>query len=125
MDRLPGRRVMSKCWEGPLSNFEIVCFQLRLKYIPELSQFPIFPSPGLVEEVRYSTIDFPQERNRLSEIQQVFEGSCQFLRSSNFILLLLQNVEEEKKKSSKFGSFLQLCVCDLDLAAQVLWVSCW
>jgi len=109
MDRLPGGRVMSKCWEGPLSHFEIVCFQLRLKYIPELSQFPIFPSPGLVEEVRYSTIDFPQERNRLSEIQQVFEGSCQFLRSSNFIFLLLQNFEK-KLEILKIWKFLAI-VC--------------
>ena len=69
MGRLPGERVLSKCRKGGLNNFEMVCSHWRQH--PEVSFFPILPSPGPVEEVRYSR-DFPRERNHLSEIQQVF-----------------------------------------------------
>ena len=90
MGRLPGQRVMSKCWEQNAQQFWNRLFSFKaLSDVVQCSTtqtVPIsnFPSPGQVEEVRY-IIDFPQERNHLSEIQQVFQGSCQFLRSSHFL----------------------------------------
>ena len=84
--------------------------------------FSNFPSPGQVEEVRY-IIDFPQERNHLSEIQQDFQGSCQFLRSSHFILKFVDPKCFGKIRSPQNMEVSCNCVCDLDLAAQVLWVS--
>ena len=71
MGRLPGevKGGWANVGKELLNNFETVSFHWRQH--PQVSSFPIIPSPGLVQEVRYSR-DFPQERNYLSEIQQVF-----------------------------------------------------
>ena len=119
MGRLPGERVLSKCRKGRLNNFEMVCSHWRQH--PEVSWFPIFPSPGPVEEVRYSR-DFPQERNYLSEIQQVFFSGVIFEEFPFHLENCRCKMFLGKIRNPQNMEVSCNCVCDLDLAAQVLWV---
>jgi len=67
--------------------------------IPNCLNIQLF-SPGLRRRVKYVT-NLAHERNQLSEIHCF----CNFFESP-------RNME-----------FAYFCVCDLDLAAQVLWLS--
>ena len=95
---------MSKCWEGPLNNFEIVFSHRRLHL-----NFPITWSCRRSEMLKM----LPREK---SEIQH-FRGQTSFwgVFISFQFLLRIQNPQNMEVACS--------CVCDLDLAAaQVLWV---
>merc|ERR550539_594699 len=101
MGRLPGEKGVEQMLER--SSSTILKRSLFIEgNIPKCA----FPSPGLVQEVRYSR-DFPQERNHLSEIQQVFQGVI--FEGFSFHL---ENCRSQmflgNEKSSKYGSFLQL-----------------
>ena len=122
MGRLPGQRVMSKCWEGPLNNFEIVCSHQRLQNrIVPIFNFS-FTWSSRRSEIQYNRLptgkkSFEWDSTGFSGVMPVFE------EFSFHLEIFCSETCLTNQKSSKYGSFLQLCVCDLDLAAQVLWVS--
>jgi len=108
MGRLPGER---KGVEQMLERSSSTILKRSLFIegnIPKCPYFQLIPSPGLVQEVRYSR-DFPQERNHLSEIQQVFSGVI-FEEFPLHLENCRSKISGKNKKSSKYGSFLQLCL---------------